>query len=1185
MATFDISRVAFDPRKHYSSVRMQQGRVLTDDDWNENERIENEERRRTRVDVIGPYGSPDAGFRIENLRWTSGVVDFDIQAGILHLGGLRLEVDDPEAYRLQKDWLQQAPDSDPVPQPGAFTTDQERFDLVYLEAWQQPVSAIEDDSLFEVALGGLDTTTRVRSMRRVRIQPNVGVADCAEAWEKLQEIWKDSHLGEITPEFERVPDVRLTVSFTEAGVSDDLCSPSAAGGYLGAENQAIRVQLTGPDTFTWGFDNAAPLYRITVSEGGIVTMRTEPKDQYHWPLAGQVVELLPWSAVLSNGQKVAAQKGHFSTVSASYNPDTGRFTLTTPPPSLFGSEWKSRSDQDDLAQPEEYFYLRVWNRGTDTGSLPEISLTVGNPIPLGTTGVQVQFDGNDRITEDYWVITVRPETPTVIVPNGLTQGMPPFGVRRFFAPLAVIRWYLEARQVQGEIVHDCRKPFRPLTDLECCCTYTVGDGVHSRGDFNSIEEALRHLPEGGGKLCVLSGIHEANVVISRRSRIRITGCGEHTIVRPRAEREGFRRPIFRIEHAQSIQLDSMTLVTMQGTAIEVEDVDNELLPSHGITLNDNHILALTHAIRIRLQEDRGGDNDIAIYHNRIGMLDKPEGEVAIFSIADQVRIERNRIVVVPAPGREDPTGPVGEGDPGGVFDPCFDPNKLYKKNSLFKYAIKQFFLYVSVYVPAQSRTDYQTPGGIQIGGTSERVRIVQNEIIGGWGNGITLGHLTPWQPESNPFNNTNSQFLFATNWSSERFKDSVTEQFHNTLYEIAIEENHIQQMGLSGIGVVAFLSSKNIGLVVRVEDLCIYRNVIQRCALRIPTQLLAELLDEAAYGGIVLAACENACIRENRVEENGISHREPVCGIFVLHGDKIEISNNRVINNGIRSSEANEDVRRGLRGGIVIRMAFKLPDFRNKLLLDNQPSVDGIPAAKIHDNIVSQPLGHALFLMAFGPVSVVSNQFTSQGTDIRNVYSLLGGSVFLMNLGISKDLILLLLGFIFKYMANANTGAAGTTVTNSKIRDIIRILAYLPNGKVMFTANQTTLDMRSPDVNLGISSQMIVSLDDIAFNNNQSECAALLFPEPPTFDIVLLNTFLIGVSIRSNDNHFSDGLTLTKYSLFSYGLLNTATGNQSTHCLHVLGARTEISENIVLLSGECEGDKRIIGNKMGVKTS
>jgi Cu2+-containing amine oxidase len=108
MGAYDISRVNFDPKKHYTSVRMQQGRVLTDDDYNEDNRIHEEEQRRTVVDVIGPFGSPDTGFKIENLRIDAGLVNFDILAGILYLGGLRLQLDDPETYRLQKDWLTSA---------------------------------------------------------------------------------------------------------------------------------------------------------------------------------------------------------------------------------------------------------------------------------------------------------------------------------------------------------------------------------------------------------------------------------------------------------------------------------------------------------------------------------------------------------------------------------------------------------------------------------------------------------------------------------------------------------------------------------------------------------------------------------------------------------------------------------------------------------------------------------------------------------------------------------------------------------------------------------------------------------------------------------------------------------------------------------------------------------------------
>ena len=99
MGTFDISRINFDKTKHYASVRMQQGRVLTDDDWNENERIEKEIQRESNADIIGPFGSPDDGFKIANLALDAGLINFDILPGTLYLGGIRLELEALETYR------------------------------------------------------------------------------------------------------------------------------------------------------------------------------------------------------------------------------------------------------------------------------------------------------------------------------------------------------------------------------------------------------------------------------------------------------------------------------------------------------------------------------------------------------------------------------------------------------------------------------------------------------------------------------------------------------------------------------------------------------------------------------------------------------------------------------------------------------------------------------------------------------------------------------------------------------------------------------------------------------------------------------------------------------------------------------------------------------------------------------
>jgi hypothetical protein len=62
----DFSRSTFDPRKHYSGVRMQQGRVQLDADWNEQVDIATDALRTRTRDLVGPSGGPagTAGFAL-----------------------------------------------------------------------------------------------------------------------------------------------------------------------------------------------------------------------------------------------------------------------------------------------------------------------------------------------------------------------------------------------------------------------------------------------------------------------------------------------------------------------------------------------------------------------------------------------------------------------------------------------------------------------------------------------------------------------------------------------------------------------------------------------------------------------------------------------------------------------------------------------------------------------------------------------------------------------------------------------------------------------------------------------------------------------------------------------------------------------------------------------------------------
>jgi len=197
----------------------------------------------------------------------------------------------------------------------------------------------------------------------------------------------------------------------------DLCNPPKAGGYVGAENQAIRVQLVDATHYTWGYDNASPIYRVkarTIMRNGAIVQQlvllTEPKDAVHWPLKDQIVEVLPWSAALPNRETLAELSGHLARASATYNPDDKTVEIDTALPAGFGAQWKSRTDKADFfdgSPTDDYFFLRVWNRGDDVVSPPAIPIASGL---LGNTGLQLTFLNGPLRPHDFWVIAARPAT-------------------------------------------------------------------------------------------------------------------------------------------------------------------------------------------------------------------------------------------------------------------------------------------------------------------------------------------------------------------------------------------------------------------------------------------------------------------------------------------------------------------------------------------------------------------------------------------------------------------------------------------------------------------------------------------------------------------------------------------------------------------------------------------------------
>src|SRR5262249_19300856 len=118
------------------------------------------------------------------------------------------------------------------------------------------------------------------------------------------------------------PEARLQVSFADQGATSDPCDPIVVSGYLGADNQTIRVQIAEPGGAgagpppPWGDDKGSFLDRATPlpSNPAVLTIAPSPPDSFHIPQTGQVVEILRTAAVIASEPDVTDPTGQATIV-------------------------------------------------------------------------------------------------------------------------------------------------------------------------------------------------------------------------------------------------------------------------------------------------------------------------------------------------------------------------------------------------------------------------------------------------------------------------------------------------------------------------------------------------------------------------------------------------------------------------------------------------------------------------------------------------------------------------------------------------------------------------------------------------------------------------------------------------------------------------------------------------------
>lgn len=1089
----DFSKWQFDKTDNFNGVLHQQGKVLLDSDWNAQTTIATDWQDTAGQDAFGagvaavPADAVDS-FQVISAIETGNQVTLTLLPGHIWADGL-LTYLKADAGKMTASRL--ATELEPPLQTLPSAPKAGDRDAVILEVWREAIHGFQiPNMLIEPALGGPDTTERVHTAMAFRLFRLAADDTCLSIRDKLQDDF--SKKG------------KLTVSLQPTNVIAQDCPVVEGGGYTGFEHHLYRVEIaqiaSGDQMFKWSQFN-----------GGLVGRGMFDAVAHRVNITANL------SAIATSGL------GEFYLEAIEYNSDRGHWNV------IYGATVTLNND-NELELPTTLIFgaiptaatpvfFRLWNGIAKLSDFP-----VGaNPHEL-RDGIRLEFEAAaNYVPGDYWTFSVR--AGDIGNPETLINAELPQGIHYHRVPIAVLQWNTPPNV---NPIDDCRQPFQPLTRFSHCCTYRVGDGIQSHGDFTSIQTAIARLPANGGQICVLPGVYRENIQIHSKRNITIRGCGDRSrIFSKPATENASAAPVIEILASQTIVIESLAL-TADDTGIGVlidtistrDDVPRAAatrIPRE-ITLSKLHIEAATQsAIVAHLGEF------ITISKCRIAMKDVASSAPGIYFTGDDGLIETNIIQVIAQQGRTN-----------------------LQLSSL----------------PIQITAGL---GGLQIGGGSDRVRILHNLIQGGMGNGISFGNVVirestgrirrrfvgwvigiddpcnPSKPGSNHVPPRNPGAVDAPQFTAG-----------DPLSDIHIEGNRIFDMGLSGISVIAFFDLSKVDEFISVERLTIVGNEIQRCLKRELNPVPQNMTDSMGYGGIALGDVDYLIIRDNGIENNGSNQLEPICGIFVLHAEGIEIDRNRILNNGAKNQEKPNTAKNGRRGGINIVFGIaaitSLTFGRQTLLGQN-----GVPAIKVHNNIVSVPLGQALALTALGPVSVVGNQFTSRGVILKTPLppSFIASTVVILNLGLSNELYGQLLAF-----SSIKNGQLGTVPSMSFSNNAVvfpqpglddaRLGRYLANGNVLFSDNQCVLYLLETGFGLALSSILILSLDDVSFQNNQ--CDANLLD-----DFILAQAILFGASLRVNDNRFKEGIMNAFYSAVTLGIMNTTTNNQATHCLLVRG--------------------------------
>jgi microcystin-dependent protein len=511
----DFTRFTFDPGKHYDSVLMQQGRVQTDADWNEQVLIAEHRSRIKLLDIIGQTGTPQdfkaSGLGSFLVHYSPDSADkhkLFINHGHYYVHGILVESEEPVRYDTQPGAR--------LPHSGGAGTY-----VVYLDVWKRHITALEDPGIREVALAGADSGTRSKVVWQVRMERK----------------------GDLSVDLASVDTRTYGADWRPTG-TESTGAMDVKAGNLPPENQLYRVEIHrggthGTASFKWSRDNGTVVARV-LSHSSLVEHQVERdgaevsvwqfsiridqpgRDSFGSFLPGQMVELSSDQLILQRKPgifcrlvKVVGDTLHLEVLknsvplSSTDGPDINPLAGTTRTVRRWDNTWNPDASGITLQT--------VGGDYTQNGRhLLEHDITVkfAAEIQAGTSCVYQ--------TGDYWLIPARKV-------SGLegwveSEQQPPTGERHYHAPLALLK--LQADGSIADTVNDVRDIRDVFPTLRSALS-----GAGSLVQGTGIQNRLPRWQSTGGAMLVNSGITDDGSSVTIDSSLKVSTASSSVTIK------------------------------------------------------------------------------------------------------------------------------------------------------------------------------------------------------------------------------------------------------------------------------------------------------------------------------------------------------------------------------------------------------------------------------------------------------------------------------------------------------------------------------------------------------------------------------------------------------------------------------------------------------------------------------